>query len=192
MSDLKTDTTVTAGLLAAALPTELAGRRVLELAPSPDKALAEELSAREPASLVQMGPEDEWGAKGPYDSIVCRQVIQADPHPARLLLAIWEALVEGGALVLAAPVMTAVARSRYARFVASSAGAGGTEWLPGRLALRWSVETSGFDVERWLVSAEDAPGETAEAALLATRTVRWPSLILATPTKPEEDTDVPG
>jgi Methyltransferase domain len=192
MSDLKAETNVTAELLASALPTKLTGKRVLLLSPAADEALSAELSKRKPAVLAERSPDDAWGADGPYDFIVCRDVIQADPHPAKLVLALWEALADAGALVLAAPVMTASVRSRYARFVAAAAGAGATEWLPGRLALRWSLETSGFDVERWLASAEDAPGEVGEGALLAVRTKRWPSLILATPTKPEKETDVPG
>jgi hypothetical protein len=183
---------VTAQLLASGLPDDLTGKRVLDLAPAPVEALADELSGRDPALLAQRRPDDDWAAEGPFDFIVCRNAIQADPHPARFLLALWEALAEGGTLVLASPVMTAVARSRYARFVAVSADAGATEWLPGRLALRWSLETSGFDVERWLATAEDAPGAVADAAVVAVRTARWPSLILATPTKPEEETNGPG
>jgi hypothetical protein len=190
MNTAEPNPTVTAALLASALPTDLAGRRVLEFAPAGgDEELAAELSGRGPALLARKAPTDDWAAGGPYDFVVCRDVIQSDAHPARLMLGLWEAIVEGGTLVLAAPVMTAATRSRYARFVASAAGAGETGWLPGRLALRWSVETSAFEVERWLAAAEDATEETAEVALVAARTARYPSLILATPTRPEETPD---
>lgn len=192
MSAADAGSMVTAELLASALPADLAGKRVLDLAPAPDKQLAAELTGRKPNLLAQKRPDDDWAAEGPYDAILCRDTVQRDPHPARLLLTLWEALADGGRLVLAAPVMTAAERSRYARFVAVSAGAGETEWLPGRLALRWSLETSGFDVERWLAGTEDALGDVADAALVAVRTDRWPSLVLATPTKPEEVADGPG
>ena len=60
--------------------------------------------------------------------------------------------------------------------------------MPGRLALRWSVETSGFDVERWLESGGEAE-PTVDAYLVAKRTERYPALVLATPARPEGVSD---
>ncbi len=179
-------------LLGSAVPDDLAGKRVLDVAPPGDAdQVSSELDGRGAELLVRADPDAEWKKAG-YDLVVCRDVLQRDPHPARLLTRLWEVMTEGGTLFLHSPVMTEAEKSRFARFVAASAGTGSTEWLPGRLALRWSVETSGFDVERWLAT-EDAPESgVARAALVAVRTTRLPSLMLATPTRPEEVADGRG
>lgn len=171
-------------MLGSAVPADLAGKRVLDVAPpgEPDR-VSTELEGRGGA-LVRPELDAEWEKAG-YDLAVCREVIQRDPYPARLLMRLWGVMTEGGTLLLHSPVMTEPEKSQFARFVAADAGAGATEWLPGRLALRWSVETSGFDVDGWLAT-EDRPHEgVAAAALVATRTTRLPSLMLATPTAPE-------
>ena len=172
-------------MLGPAIPADLAGKRVFDLAPpgDPDR-VAGELEGRGAEALVRGALDAEWEKAG-YDLVVCRDVIQRDPHPANLLTRLWGVLTEGGTLLLHCPVMTEPEKSQYARFVAADAGTGSTEWLPGRLALRWSVETSGFDVGGWLATADRPQDGVAAAALVATRTTRLPSLMLATPTGPE-------
>jgi hypothetical protein len=119
--------------------------------------------------------------EGAFDSVLCVGTIQADPHPANLLLALWEVMPPGSPLLLHSRILTDPACSPYARFVAAGAGTGETEWLPGRLALRWTVETNGFDLARWIESGSSEQAGEAEAYLEATRTERTPSLVLATP-----------
>jgi hypothetical protein len=171
-------------LLGAELPTDLAERRVLDVAPAgdPDRVSAE-LASRGAAELVRWDPAAELAAgPGHFDLAICRGLMQRTPHPANLLSRLWAAIAEGGTLLLESRVMTEVERSRYAMFNAAGAGLGDSEWLPGRLALRWSVETSGFDFDRWLASPGLAPGPgEASVCLAATRTARPPSLDIAIP-----------
>jgi hypothetical protein len=118
---------------------------------------------------------------GQFGLAVCAEALQADAHPANLMLAIWEAMPVGGMLLLHSRVLTDPGQSAYARFVAADAGTGDTEWLPGRLALRWTVETNGFDIVRWIDAGSSEPRGEDDAYLIATRTERTPSLVLATP-----------
>jgi hypothetical protein len=170
-----TDTTQKAGSspwarLEAELPSK-PGRLLLVGADAPagTKATVWDPAAGEPR------PE------GAFDSVVCAGAIQAAAHPANLLLALWEVMPPGSPLLLHTRILTDPACSTFARFVAASAGVGETEWLPGRLALRWTVETNGFDLARWIESGPSEPAGEAEAYLEATRTERTPSLVLATP-----------
>jgi hypothetical protein len=117
---------------------------------------------------------------GPFELVVCVESIQARPHPANLLLALWEAMPVGGMLLLHSRVLTDPARSAYASFVAADAGVGDSEWLPGRLALRWTVETNGFDIDRWIDAGSEAIEDDALLAVI--RTDRTPSLVSSTPT----------
>lgn len=126
--------------------------------------------------------------EGTFSLVVCAATITADPHPANLLLAIWEAMWEGAALYLHARVLTDPEVSAYARFGAARIGEGDAEWLPGRLALRWTIETAGFDSYRWIEAGGAEPGGDADAYLSAVRTPRTPALVLATPVP----VDVPG
>jgi hypothetical protein len=165
---------------------------VLDVAPPGDAdRVSIELEGRSGELLVRGELDAEWEKVG-YDLVVCRDVIQRNPHPACLLNRLWGVMTEGGSLLLHSPVLTDPEKSRFARFVAANAGAGSTEWLPGRLALRWSVETSGFDIEGWLATEDRPKSGVAGAALVAARTTRLPSLMLATPTGPQEVPDGRG
>jgi|GEM_PF-2321388 len=164
--------------LGAELPNDHGERRILLVGPARDGA------------AVGLGPDKTTGwdpaggespPEGPFDLVLCAAAIQADPHPANLLLALWETMAVGGTLLLHSRVLSDPAQSTYARFGAARAGTGDTEWLPGRLALRWTVETNGFDVERWLDAGSSDPRGEGEAYLVATRTERTPALVLATP-----------
>lgn len=182
----QTDAATLWAILGPAIESDLSGKRVLDLAPAgAADQISSELEDRGAAYLVRKACDEDWG-EGGFDLAVCRDAIQRDPHPARLVTRLWEALAEGGTLLLHSPVMTEAEKSRFARFVAASAGTGTSEWLPGRLALRWVVETNGFDVKGWLATDESPQDGVADAALVAVRAGRFPSLLLATPTAPEE------
>jgi hypothetical protein len=170
----------------ADVPASLEGVRVLDIGPAAGSdEISAELAGRGADSHVVTGPgsPDSWGTG--FELVVCREALQGDAHPANLLTAIWNASAEGAKLLLHSLVMTDAGLSAYARFVAASAGVGDTEWLPGRLALRWTIETSAFDVERWIDAGAD--GGRDDAYLVATRTQRIPSLILATPVPAEPE-----
>lgn len=180
------------GLILPALPESLAGKRVLYLAPAGESdRLATELEGRGAAPHLRRAANEDWGESG-FDLTICHGVLNRDLHPASLLAKVWQAMAEGGTLLLHSLVAAEVERSRFASFAAAGGGADSIEWLPGRLALRWSLETSGFDVDRWLETGEGVESGLTTVALQAVRTARWPSLIQATPAKPEGLTDVPG
>jgi hypothetical protein len=164
--------------LGAELPSELDGRKVLLVGPSIG---AEELGRT--ASKAEYW--DPAGAAklptGPFEFVVCAETIQSDPHPANLLTDLCAVTATGATLLLHARVLTDPEQSAYARFVGAAAGTGGDEWVAGRLALRWTVETNGFDVERWIDAGSSEPRGEDDAYLVAIRTERTPALILATP-----------
>jgi hypothetical protein len=163
--------------LAAEVPSGSAPARALLVGPGADDA-----GALDAGELVHWNPlTGEPRPDGTFELVVCAAAIEADPHPANLLLAIWEVMADGATLLLHSRVLTDPAQSAYARFVAAHAGRGESEWLPGRLALRWTVETNGFDVERWIDAGSSAPRGEDDAFLVAARTARTPSLVLATP-----------
>lgn len=169
--------------LGSELPAGHADRRVLVV--GPDAGGAGGIDAAT-ARWDPLGTESP--PAGPSDLVVCAEAIHATPHPANLLAAIWELLVPGGTLFLHSRVLTDPEQSMFARFVAAKAEAGDTEWLPGRLALRWTVETNGFDIERWIDAGSSRPHGGEDAYLAAVRTERTPRLVLSTPTP----VDAPG
>jgi hypothetical protein len=130
--------------------------------------------------------------EGTFSLVVCAETIAADPHPANLLLSLWEAMWEGAALYLHARVLTDPEESTYARFGAARAGKGDTEWLPGRLALRWTIETGGFDFDRWIEAGGAESGGEAHGYLRAVRTPRTPALVLSTPVPVDGPGDANG
>jgi hypothetical protein len=165
------------------VPEDLVGKKVLDLRRDGGDAASTEIGSRGAASLRSWDGAQALGdAEGTFDLVVCREALNGTAHPANLLSDIWHATAEGGALLLECRVMTAVELSMYARFVEAASGIGDTEWLPGRLALRWSVETSGFGFVRWLdpEALEPVLGE-AHAYLLATRVARPPALDISIP-----------
>lgn len=162
--------------LEAELPSDLGKRRVLVVGPG------DGLEVEKAASVDRWDPAATATCPdGPFDLIVTAGAIQATAHPANLLTALCDVAAPGATLLLHSRTLSDPQQSTYARFVAAHAGIGDTEWLPGRLALRWTVETNGFDIERWIdAGSTDQRGE-GDAYLVATRNERIPALTLATP-----------
>jgi len=168
--------------LAAALPENLAGRKVLDVRPAADP-VSEELGSRGAGDLRAWDGVDELPADAAgFDLVVCREALNRTAYPANFLSRIWAATNEGATLAIQCRVMTPIGLSMFARFVEARIGDGPFEWVPGRLAFRWSVETSGFDIDRWLDSPalEACPGE-GDVYLLATRVARTPALDFSIP-----------
>jgi SAM-dependent methyltransferase len=130
------------------LPDNLSGVRVLEVRPG------DVLDTTE----------------GGFDFVLCHNVLRSSAYPMALLTDLWRLTSPGGVLLLEADILAEAKRSHCAGFVAEGSDRG---WIPGRLALRWMVEASGFDVERWLDQA-DASATTA-ACLRAVRAEREPA-----------------
>jgi hypothetical protein len=172
--------------IAGEVPGDLSGRKVLDVRSEADPVSAEIESRKGTDLRVWDGAEDLPADAGGFDLVLCREALNRTAHPANFLSRLWAATAEGATLVIQCRVMTPVDLSMYARFVEAATGGGEFEWLPGRLAFRWSVETSGFDIERWIDSPALAagPGE-GDAYLVATRVARPPALDVSIPESPD-------
>lgn len=165
----------------ANLPAELSGRRVLDIRPEPD-LVSEEIGSRSAAEVRTWTGVEEPPAGAGVDLVLCREALNRTAYPANFLSRIWAASVDGADLLIQCRVMTSTDLSMYARFVERRTGDGEFEWLPGRLAFRWLVETSGFDVDRWIDSPALKPGAgDGDAYLVATRAARTPALDFSIP-----------
>lgn len=130
------------------------------------------IQAEQPAKLEQSQPE--------FDLIFCsRDALQGTTNPIELLTASWKLALPDAILLLESRILDQPGCSRYARFLGSKeAEYPGGEWVPGRLTLRWMVEASGFDVERWLNEGALGDGGAAvTAALQARRSERAPEIL---------------
>lgn len=171
-------------VLGSALPESIAGIRVLDVsgdsAPDRSSMMLEELAPRE---LIRRAPgELEADLEGEFDLVFCRNSLQCDPHPMNLLTRLWHLARSGSVLLLESKAITTPEQSRYARFVtAAEAGGSSSYLLPGRLALRWMVEVSGYDVDCWLDRHAVEVDGPISVYLRATRADRTPALDLATP-----------
>jgi SAM-dependent methyltransferase len=117
--------------------------------------------------LLEVTSAGELPSQGEFDFVLCRDVIRVTPNPMALLNALWRLTSPGAILLLEAEALTEPTHSRLARFVPAAG------WVPGRLTLRWMLEVSGFDVERWL---DDGDGQAVpRAALRAVRAAREPA-----------------
>lgn len=99
---------------------------------------------------------------GTFDLIHCHGVLYHDLHPAALVQRLRALLSPGGTLYLGSIMLADPELSEYARFVPGSYYGDPTWWwVPGRLALRWMLEASGFAVRRQLPVSDGPPGEFA-------------------------------
>jgi hypothetical protein len=156
------------------LPERIDGWRVLAVGGS--GGAADALDARGAAEVVVCAePSELLRADGrSFDLVHCAESGGA-LQPMSLYAWLWQVTAPGSLLLLEAAVLPGAASSKYARFVpAGESPTGRSRWLPGRLALRWMVETSGFDVQGWL---HDLPGvsDLAVARLQAVRVERSPA-----------------
>lgn len=87
---------------------------------------------------------------GTFDLVHCDRVLEREAHPMNLLGRLSRLTAPGGTLLLGSRTLAASALSEYASFAPSPESGSTAGWLPGRLALRWMVESSGFDVQGWL------------------------------------------
>jgi hypothetical protein len=173
-------------LIAGDVPDDLSGRKILDVRPEADP-VSEEIESRKATDIrVWDGAEDLPADAGGFDLVICREALNRTAYPANFLSRLWAATPEGATLVIQCRVMTPVDLSMYARFVEAATGDGEFEWLPGRLAFRWLVETSGFDIDHWIDSPAlaVAPGE-GDAYLVATRVARAPALDVSIPESPD-------
>jgi tRNA (mo5U34)-methyltransferase len=114
---------------------------------------------------------------GQFDLAHCNGVLYHERNPIGMLERLWEVVKPGGTLLLGSMMLADPTTSEYARFVPTSYYGDPTWWwVPGRLALRWMIETSGFDVETEFGEAAGPGGEfqTINGYFAAVRTERVP------------------
>jgi tRNA (mo5U34)-methyltransferase len=115
---------------------------------------------------------------GVFDIVHCHGVLYHEPDPMALLSRLWKLTAPGGTLLLGSMQLADAAMSDYARFVPLSYYGDPTWWwVPGRLALRWMIESSGFDVQGTFGESPGPPGEfeTINGYVRGIRTERVPA-----------------
>jgi len=99
---------------------------------------------------------------GTFDLVHCHGVLYHDMHPMALLQRLREMLAPGGTLYFGSMMLADPEMSEYARFVPGAYYDDSTWWwVPGRLAMRWMLESVGLEVRRRLAVHEGPPGEFA-------------------------------
>lgn len=161
----------------ARLPDRLDGWRVLAVgAGDAGRDYLTGIGAGEFVSVSD--PSEEAGVEtGDFDLVICSSELAANVHPLALYAWLRRAAKAEGVLIAGSAVLADATLSQYARYIPPPTGASGARWIPGRLALRWMIEVSGFDVVAWL--DEGRTGEGDEYAYLQARAVdRLPALNL--------------
>ncbi|HVS28996.1 MAG TPA: DUF1698 domain-containing protein [Solirubrobacteraceae bacterium] len=97
---------------------------------------------------------------GRFDLVHCHGVLYHDPHPLQMLQRLRAMLADGGQIYFGSMMLASVELSEYIRFVPGAYFGDETWWfVPGRLAMRWMLETTGFSVQREIELGEGPPGE---------------------------------
>jgi hypothetical protein len=152
----------------ARLPDSLDGWRVLAIGGGdPGRGYLTGIGADEYVALDQPTPDPELETGG-FDLVICGSSLETDVHPLSLFAWMRRAIKPEGALVAGSRVLSDPTKSQYARYVPAAAMGVHSRWLPGRLAFRWMVEVSGFDVDGWLAGVGQK-GESEEQAYLQAR-----------------------
>lgn len=82
---------------------------------------------------------------GRFDFIHCHGVLYHEPHPLALPMKLRSLLADGGELLFGSILLARPEVSEYARFVPDSFNGDETWWwVPGRLAMRWMLESAGL------------------------------------------------
>jgi hypothetical protein len=172
------ETSTERALSLARLPDRLDGWRVLEVGSSEaGQDYLVGLGARDFVALAE--PSEEAGLEeGTFDLVVCGSELETDLHPLAVYAWLRRAVRQEGLLVAGSDVLSDPARSQYARWIPPQQSDGRSRWLPGRLAFRWLVEVSGFDVLSWLGDAGEDTANDGRAYLQAEAAARPPALDL--------------
>jgi SAM-dependent methyltransferase len=97
---------------------------------------------------------------GRFDLVHCHGVLYHDPHPMLLLERLRAMLADDGTLLFGSMMLADPALSEYARFVPGPYYGDATWWwVPGRLAMRWMLDTVGLEVREEFGVADGPPGE---------------------------------
>jgi SAM-dependent methyltransferase len=97
---------------------------------------------------------------GLFDFVHCHGVLYHEPHPGLLLERLRAMLAPGGTLLFGSMMLADPLASDHARYVPGSYYGDETWWwVPGRVAMRWMLDTAGFDVQDELPVSPGPPGE---------------------------------
>jgi SAM-dependent methyltransferase len=103
----------------------------------------------------QLDPE----VHGLFDFVHCHGVFYHEPDPIDMLLKLRSMLMPDGQMLFGSMLHASSEQSEFIRFVPDAYAGDKTWWfVPGRLAMRWMLEVTGFDV-RELLLAEGPRGE---------------------------------
>jgi SAM-dependent methyltransferase len=90
---------------------------------------------------------------GRFDLLHCNGVLYHEPNPLGMLLRLRSMLADDGEMLFGSMLHASREQSEYIRFVPDAYAGDKTWWfVPGRLAMRWMLEVSGFEVEELSVS----------------------------------------
>jgi tRNA (mo5U34)-methyltransferase len=99
------------------------------------------------------------GEHGLFDYVHCHGVLYHEPNPLGMLLRLRSMLAADGEMLFGSMLHASVEQSEYIRFVPDAYAGDKTWWfVPGRLAMRWMLEVTGFEVEE-LTLTEGPRGE---------------------------------
>lgn len=97
---------------------------------------------------------------GRFDLVHCHGVLYHDLHPMGLVERLRDMLAPGGLLFFGSMMLGSPELAEYARFVPGSYYGDPTWWwVPGRLCMRWMLETAGLEVVREFGLSDGPPGE---------------------------------
>jgi tRNA (mo5U34)-methyltransferase len=97
---------------------------------------------------------------GTFDLVHCHGVLYHEMHPMALLQRLRTMLNESGTLLFGSMMLADPELSEYARFVPNSYFGDPTWWwVPGRLAMRWMLESIGLEIESVFGVSPGPPGE---------------------------------
>ncbi|MCW2954495.1 MAG: cmoB [Conexibacter sp.] len=109
---------------------------------------------------------------GRFDLVHCHGVLYHEPHPSLLLEHLRAMLTDDGTLLFGSMMLADPELSEYARYVPGSYYGDATWWwVPGRLAMRWMLESAGLTVVEEFGVSDGPPGEfrTVNGYFRATR-----------------------
>jgi SAM-dependent methyltransferase len=102
------------------------------------------------------------GVHGTFDLVHCHGVLYHEIHPVALLQRLRSMLNDNGTLLFGSMMLASAELSEYARFVPGSYYGDPTWWwVPGRLAMRWMLESVGLQIEAMFGLSDGPPGEFA-------------------------------
>jgi tRNA (mo5U34)-methyltransferase len=96
---------------------------------------------------------------GLFDYVHCHGVLYHEPNPMGMLLRLRSMVAPDGEMLFGSMLHASPEQSEYIRFVPDAYAGDKTWWfVPGRLAMRWMLEVSGFEVQE-LTLSEGPRGE---------------------------------